>query len=37
MMARDWEEATRGTAIRRARHDGLVRNARRILEEHGDI
>jgi epoxyqueuosine reductase len=29
-----WDEATRGMALRRARHDGVVRNARRILEEN---
>lgn len=28
-----WDEATRGSAIRRARYDGLLRNARRILDE----
>ncbi len=28
-----WDRATRGSAIRRARFDGLRRNARRILEE----
>ena len=37
MMERDWEEATRGTAIRRARHDGLLRNARRVLEERENV
>jgi epoxyqueuosine reductase len=33
MTEGDWDEATRGTAVRRARHDGLVRNARRISDE----
>lgn len=28
-----WDEATQGTALRRARFDGLKRNAARILEE----
>jgi epoxyqueuosine reductase len=29
----EWDRATRGSAIRRARYDGLVRNAVRIQEE----
>jgi len=36
----EWDKMTRGTAIRRARYEGLVRNARRVLHEiqinHGD-
>ncbi len=36
MMEREWDEATRGMAVRRARHDGLVRNARRILDERSE-
>jgi epoxyqueuosine reductase len=32
-----WDAATRGTAVRRARHDGLVRNARRILDEKSEV
>jgi epoxyqueuosine reductase len=33
MTAEDWSTATRGSAVRRARHDGLLRNARRLLDE----
>ncbi len=29
----EWNAATQGSAVRRARYDGLLRNARRILEE----
>ena len=29
----EWDEMTRGTAIRRARYDGLIRNAKKILAE----
>ncbi len=32
-----WDRATRGSAIRRARFDGLRRNARRILEESDQV
>ena len=32
-----WDEATSGTALRRARQDGLVRNAARLLEEKADF
>lgn len=32
-----WDAATAGTAVRRARYDGLVRNARRILDETSDV
>lgn len=35
MSEADWDGATRGGAVRRARHGGLVRNALRILEERG--
>jgi epoxyqueuosine reductase len=37
MAEEDWDEATRGTAVRRARHDGLVRNARRISDEKAEV
>ncbi|MGC8723257.1 MAG: tRNA epoxyqueuosine(34) reductase QueG [Acidobacteriota bacterium] len=33
MTEAEWDTATRGSALRRAGYDGLVRNARRILEE----
>jgi epoxyqueuosine reductase len=33
MTEEEWDNGTRGSAIRRARYDGLVRNARRILAE----
>ena len=33
MTVEEWDAATNGTALRRARYDGLIRNARRILEE----
>ena len=33
MSAEAWDRATAGTAVRRARHGGLVRNARTILAE----
>jgi epoxyqueuosine reductase len=33
MTEGEWDARTCGSALRRARHDGLVRNARRILEE----
>jgi epoxyqueuosine reductase len=36
MSGEAWDAATRGTAVRRARHDGLVRNARRTLEEKAE-
>ncbi len=34
LASQAWDAATSGTALRRARHDGLVRNARRIIEEN---
>lgn len=33
MTEEAWDVATQGSAVRRARYDGLLRNARRILEE----
>ena len=33
MTAEEWDGATRGIAVRRARYDGLLRNARGILQE----
>jgi epoxyqueuosine reductase len=32
-----WDHATRGSAVRRARFDGLRRNARRILDERDQV
>lgn len=33
MNEEEWDSATRGSAVRRARYDGLLRNARRLLEK----
>lgn len=33
MGEREWDAATRGTALRRARFEGLLRNAKRVLAE----
>jgi len=33
MTEEEWDSETRGSAVRRARYDGLLRNSRRILEE----
>lgn len=33
MTEGEWDGETRGSAVRRARHDGLLRNARQILAE----
>ena len=33
MTEEEWDSATRGSGVRRARYDGLIRNARQILEE----
>ena len=33
MTEERWDIVTRGSAVRRARYDGLLRNARRLLEE----
>jgi len=35
MTEAEWDDATRGSALRRAKYDGLVRNARQILDEGG--
>ncbi len=35
MTEEEWDASTRGGAVRRARYDGLLRNARRILDERG--